>query len=200
MQTDHFGNTLMHATKAWGNKHLLTQSFRQTWYHPWPTFTYVPHNQHIQKCSKKSFWCKGWLKDLCLKTPIYKCVQNKTLRSWFMLWNDLLSRLSKSIQMYRNSLVHLLIFQELMRSFQKGIIWPCRLKDCRAASLQSLPCEDGRTIYYVNCVKTRVQGKHSTLNACNFEVFQATRSYNTSLERSNQFLKDREVYKDIALK
>ena len=47
--------------------------------------------------------------------------------------------------------------------------------------------------------QTHVSGKHSTLNAGNFEFFQATRSYNTTLERSNQFLKDREVYKDIAL-
>ena len=33
----------------------------------------------------------------------------------------------------------------------------------------------------------------------NFEVFQDTRSYNTSLERSNQFLKDKLVYKGIAV-
>ena len=74
------------------------------------------------------------------------------------------------------------------------------MKDYRAASLQSLLCDDERLIYYVNCIKTCVQGKHSTLNAGNFEFFQATRLYNTSLERSNQFLKDREVYKDISLK
>ena len=72
-----------------------------------------------------------------------------------------------------------------------------RLQSCQPSIL---PCVDGRMIYYVNCVKTRVQGKHSSLNTGDFEVFQATRSYNTSLERSNQFLTDREVYKDIALK
>ena len=72
------------------------------------------------------------------------------------------------------------------------------MKDYRAASLQSLPCDDGRLIYYVNCVKTCVPGKRSALNAGNFEVFQATWSYNTSLERSYQLLKDREVNKYIA--
>ena len=86
-----------------------------------------------------------------------------------------------------------------MRSFQRGIVWSCRLKGYRAASLQSLHRDDERPIYYVNCVKTHVQGKHSTLNAGNFEVFQATRSYNTSLERSHQFLKDKEVYKDTKI-
>ena len=68
-----------------------------------------------------------------------------------------------------------------------------------AASLQSLPCEDGRTIYNVNCIKTHVPGKHSTLNAGNFEVSQATSSYNTSLERSYQLLKDKEVHRGIAV-
>ena len=84
-----------------------------------------------------------------------------------------------------------------MRSFQRGIIWPCRLKYCRDASLHSLQGEDERTIYYVNCIKTLVPGKHSALNAGNFEVFQATRSYNTSLERSHQFLKDKKVHKAL---
>ena len=87
-----------------------------------------------------------------------------------------------------------------MRSLQRGNVGPCILKDYRAASLQSLPWDAKCPIDYVNCIKTRVPGKRSTLNAGNFEVFQATRSYNTSLERSNQFLKDREVYKNIALK
>ena len=72
-----------------------------------------------------------------------------------------------------------------------------RLQSCGPSIL---PCADGHTIYYVSCVKTRVPDKHSTLNTGNFEVIQATRSYNTSLERSHQFLKDRiSVYKDIAL-
>ena len=40
-----------------------------------------------------------------------------------------------------------------------------------------------------------VSGKPPTLNVGNFEDVQATRSYNTSLERSHQFLKDKEVTK-----
>ena len=73
------------------------------------------------------------------------------------------------------------------------------MKDYRAASLQSLPCDDGRLIYYVNCVKTCVPGKHSALNTGNFEVFQVTRSFNTSFERSHQFLKAKKVYMGIAV-
>ena len=73
------------------------------------------------------------------------------------------------------------------------------MKDYRAASLQSLPCDDGRPIYYVNCIKTCVPGKLSALNAGNFEVFQVTRSYDTSFERSHQFLKAKEVYMGIAV-
>ena len=73
------------------------------------------------------------------------------------------------------------------------------MKDYRAASLQSLPCDDGRLIYYVNCVKICVPDKRSALNAGNFEVFQVTRSYNTSFERSRQFLKAKEVYMGIAV-
>ena len=42
-------------------------------------------------------------------------------------------------------------------------------------------------------------GKLSTLNAGNFEVFQATRSYSTFLERSHQFLKVKEVYRGILI-
>ena len=48
--------------------------------------------------------------------------------------------------------------------------------------------------------QNKLSGKRSTLNAGNFEVFKATRSYDTSLERSHQFLKDKEVYKGIAVK
>ena len=47
----------------------------------------------------------------------------------------------------------------------------------------------------VNCVP----GKLSALNAGNFEVFQVTRSYNTSFERSHQFLKAKKVYMGIAV-
>ena len=73
------------------------------------------------------------------------------------------------------------------------------VKDYRAASLQSLPCDNERPIYYVNGVKTCVPGKRSTLNTGNFEIFLVTRSNNTSLERSHQFLKDKELYKAIAV-
>ena len=53
--------------------------------------------------------------------------------------------------------------------------------------------------YYVNCSKTCIPHKRSALNAGNFEVFKVTRSYDTSFERSYQFLKAKEVYMGIAV-
>ena len=86
-----------------------------------------------------------------------------------------------------------------MRSFQKGTVWPCSLKDFKVTSVQSWTfarksCFD--SMYIVNRAFV-VTGQ--TLKAGSSVTFQPTRSKNTSLKRSHQFLNNKEVYKDIAI-
>ena len=61
----------------------------------------------------------------------------------------------------------------MIRSFHRGIIWPWELRDCRITSIQILPWDAERFIYYVKCVKSYFTGKWSNLNLGNFEVFEA---------------------------
>ena len=91
------------------------------------------------------------------------------------------------------------IFQELMRSFQRDIVWPCSLKDFKVTSVQSWmfalnACFDA--IYIVNRAPIFTG---QTLKAGSSAIFWSTRSYNTFLEWFHQFLKDLKMYKGIPI-